>query len=88
MIPKTAFAALCALAAVFWAFGFVCDRIIARWEKDRTDGSEDATADHDRWEDDPLPTDYCKTCKHDSLSWYDEPCDSCCGFSGWEEETK
>lgn len=27
----------------------------------------------------------CKTCKHDSKPWYEEPCDSCCGaHSGYE----
>ena len=29
----------------------------------------------------------CKTCKHDSKPWHEEPCDSCCGaHSGYEAD--
>ncbi len=82
MIPKTAFIALALVMASAWAFGVVCDRMFIRWHNGLKTPSEDA--DHDRWEGDPEPTRRCDTCKHDGLTWYDEPCDSCCGFSRWE----
>lgn len=86
MIPKEAFIALALVMASAWAFGIFCDRMITKWHKSLAEPSEDA--DHDRWEGDPEPTRRCDTCKYDGLTWYDEPCDSCCGFSRWEAETK
>lgn len=64
MIPKTAFAALTALMLSAWAFGIVCDKLFMAWLQGHTDGTEDDTeADHDRWEDDPEPTNRCDTCR-------------------------
>jgi hypothetical protein len=86
MIPKEAFLSIAAVMVLGWLFGIVCDRMFIRWAESHSEPPE--YADHDRWEEDPEPTRRCDTCKHDGLTLYDEPCDSCCGFSRWEAETK
>ena len=91
MIPRTAFAALTALMLSAWAFGIACDRLFTAWMQGRTDGSEDSTddgteADHDRWEDDPEPTNRCDTCRWEKVPQWDEEahCSACDGYDGWE----
>lgn len=99
MIPKTAFAALTALMLSAWAFGIVCDRLFSAWLQWHTDSTEDGTdddteADHDRWEDDPEPTNLrrnCSTCKYESVVWCEEPCESCTGAgknNKWEAKNE
>ena len=85
MIPRTAFAALTALMLSAWAFGIVCDRLFTSWMQGRTDGTEDGTeADHDRWEDDPEPTNMCDTCKWDRVPLWNADCYKCNDYDKWE----
>ena len=76
--------AIASIMVLGWLFGIVCDRLLVRWLEGHSETTQDGSEDHDRWEGDPEPTRRCDTCKHDDLTWYDEPCDSCCGFSRWE----
>ena len=78
---------LCAIAllmVVGWAFGIVCDRLLIRWSKSHLDTSEDGTEDHDRWEDDPEPTNTCDTCKWDKITVWDAECYHCNDYDKWE----
>ena len=85
MIPKEAFAAIAAVMVVSCAFGYVLRGIIENGRKSDSewfyDGSE---ADHDRWEDDPVPTNTCDTCKHEKVPLWDEECAFCNDYDKWE----
>ena len=83
---------LCAIAllmVVGWAFGIACDRLLIRWSKSHLDTSEDGSADHDRWEDDPEPTELehvCDTCKYNEFNEWYEPCLHCGkNYEKWEK---
>lgn len=30
----------------------------------------------------------CDSCRHNDKGWVEEPCESCCGFSGYERAKK
>lgn len=85
MIPKEAFIAISLIMAVSCAFGYVLRGIVEKNRKSDSewfyDGSE---ADHDRWEDDPVPTNTCDTCKHEKAPLWDAECSKCSDFNMWE----
>jgi len=70
-----AYAAIAAVMAVSCLFGYALHGIIDSASKSLTEASEDA--DHDRWEDDPVPTIPCETCKYQEVSMWYEPCLTC-----------
>ena len=78
--------AIASIMVLGWLFGIVCDRLLVRWAQSHTDGSEDATEDHERWEADPVPTMPCRGCLHEETSMFDEPCLSCIQTSEWEKK--
>ena len=84
MIPKEAFIALALVMASAWAFGIFCDRMFIRWAESHSEPPEDA--DHDRWEEDPEPTNRCDTCRWEKVLPWDEEahCSACDGYDGWE----
>lgn len=84
MIPKEAFIALSLVMGISCLFGYVLRGIV---EKSRKNDSEwfyeGSEADHDRWEDDPEPTNRCNTCKWEkTASWTD--CYNCNDYDKWE----
>lgn len=85
MIPKEAFIALSLIMAVSCAFGYVLRGIVDKGRKSDSewfyDGSE---ADHDRWEDDPVPTNTCDTCRREKAPLWDAECSKCSDFNMWE----
>lgn len=85
MIPKEAFIALSLIMGVSCLFGYVLRGIVEKNRKTDSewfyDGSE---ADHDRWEDDPVPTNTCDTCKHEKAPLWDAECAKCSDFNMWE----
>ena len=87
MIPREAFIALSLVMGVSCLFGYVLRGIVEKNRKTDSewfyDGSE---ADHDRWEDDPVPTMPCRGCLHENTSMFDEPCLSCIQTSEWEKK--
>lgn len=88
MIPKEAFAAIAAVMALSCAFGYVLRGIVEKGKKTDSEwfygGSE---ADHDRWENDPVPTNTCDTCKHEKAPLWDAECSKCSDFNMWEAKT-
>ena len=85
MIPKEAFAAIAAVMVVSCAFGYVLRGIVDKGMKSDSEwfygGSE---ADHDRWEDDPEPTNTCDTCKWDRVTLWNADCYKCNDYDKWE----
>ena len=59
MIPKEAFIALSLIMFIGWVFGIVCDKLFNAWHKGHSEVTDDGL-DHERWEDDPEPTNTCK----------------------------
>ena len=85
MIPKEAFWSITAVMVLGWLFGIVCDRMFTRWEEGHSEAHQDGSEDHDRWEDDPVPTMPCRGCLHEETSMFDEPCLSCIQTSDWRK---
>lgn len=87
MIPKEAFIALSLIMGVSCLFGYVLRGIVEKNRKDAPewfyDGSE---ADHDRWEDEPEPTNTCDTCKWDRVPLWNADCYKCNDYDKWEGE--
>lgn len=89
MIPKEAFWSIAAVMVLSCAFGYVLRGIVEKGRKNDSEwfynGSE---ADHDRWEDDPVPTNTCDTCKYENTKPTEEPCLSCLedDVDRWEKD--
>ena len=77
--------AIASIMVVGWAFGIVCDRLLVRWFEGHSEATQYGSEDHDRWEDDPVPTMPCRGCLHEETSMFDEPCLSCIQTSEWEK---
>lgn len=85
MIPKEAFIALSLIMGVSCLFGYVLRGIVEKNRKSDSewfyDGSE---ADHDRWENEPEPTNTCDTCKWDRVTLWNADCYKCNDYDKWE----
>ena len=92
MIPKEAFIAITAVMVLSCAFGYVLRGIVDKGRKADSEWFLDGlSADHDRWENDPEPTDpeptkLYNTC--DTCNWFmmDVPCLHCNDYDRWEKK--
>lgn len=79
--------AIASVMAVSCAFGYVLRGIVDNARKTESEWFTDGlSADHDRWEDEPVPTMPCRGCLHEETSMFDEPCLSCIQTSDWEKK--
>lgn len=84
-----ALASILAVMAVSALFGYAMHDVIQTGIHGHSEATEDALeADHDRWEDDPEPTEpehVCDTCKYNEFNEWYEPCLHCGkGYEKWE----
>ena len=85
---------LCAIALVmafFFLFGWFMRKLFDDAERGHSGTITDVLeADHDRWEDDPIPTreHFCDTCKHEISDPREWPCNECAPgiCDNWEAE--
>lgn len=87
MMPTESFIALCLLMAVSLAFGYFLRVLMDKTLDELRDTSTHSMdADHDRWEDDPVPTNMCDTCKWDKVPLWDAEaeCSVCMNYDMWE----
>ena len=81
--------AIASIMVLGWLFGIVCDRLLVRWFEGHSEATQDGSEDHDRWENDPEPTEpehVCDTCKYNEFNEWYEPCLHCGkGYEKWEK---
>lgn len=77
--------AIASVMAVSCSFGYMLRGFIDSERKSDSEWFMDGlSADHDRWEDDPVPTNACDTCKHEKALLWDAECSKCSDFNMWE----
>ena len=75
-----ALVSILAVMAASALFGYAMHDVIQKGVQGLMDVSiESYEADHDRWEDDPVPTRdrFCDTCKHEISDPREWPCNEC-----------
>ena len=76
--------AIASIMVLGWVFGIVCDRLLVRWCEGHSEATQDGSEDHDRWEDDPVSTNMCDTCKWDRVPLWNADCYKCNDYDKWE----
>lgn len=83
--------AIALVMVAFFLFGWFMHSLLTEARQSRLEAITDVLeADHDRWEDDPVPTRdrFCDTCKHEISDPREWPCNECApGIEDhWEAE--